>query len=136
MINKNWRCRSPENVIEELKMIHTTKKRKILKIWDANVLTDVDRMERIIDLMAENNLTNFKIWTESRTTDIIKAERIMKKLHNIGLRHVSLGIESPNKETLKRIRKGTNPETCEKAIEILNDYRIKVQGYFYNRAFI
>lgn len=130
MVNKNWRCRSPENVIEELKMIHTTKKRKILKIWDANVLTDVDRMERIIDLMSENNLTNFKIWTESRTTDIIKAERIMKKLHGIGLRHVSLGIESPNMETLKRIRKGTTPKTCEKAIQILNDYKIKVQGYF------
>ncbi len=130
MVNKNWRCRSPENVIEELKMIHTTKKRKILKIWDANVLTDVDRMERIVDLMFENNLTNFKIWTESRTTDIIRAERIMQKLRDIGLRHVSLGIESPNLETLKRIRKGTTPKTCEKAIEILNDYRIKVQGYF------
>lgn len=130
MVNKSWRYRSPENVIEELKMIHTTKKRKILKIWDANVLTDVDRMERIVDLMSENDLTNFKIWTESRTTDIIRAERIMQKMHNIGLRHVSLGIESPNMETLKRIRKGTNPQTCEKAIEILNDHKIKVQGYF------
>ncbi|MFQ5963954.1 MAG: B12-binding domain-containing radical SAM protein [Candidatus Scalinduaceae bacterium] len=129
MVNKNWRHRSSENVIEELKMIHTTKKRKILKIWDANVLTDVDRMERIVDQMFENNLTNFKIWTESRTTDIIRAERIMQKLHDIGLRHVSLGIESPNLETLKRIRKGTTPKTCEKAIEILNDYKIKIQGY-------
>ena len=26
MVNKNWRYRSPENVIEELKMIHSTKK--------------------------------------------------------------------------------------------------------------
>ncbi|MDR4497707.1 MAG: B12-binding domain-containing radical SAM protein [Candidatus Scalindua sp.] len=130
MVNKSWRCRSPENVIEELKMIHTTKKRKILKIWDANVLTSVDRMEKIVDLMFENDLTNFKIWTESRSTDIIKAERIMKKLHGIGLRHVSLGIESPNLETLKKIRKATTPKTCEKAIEILNDYKIKVQGYF------
>ncbi len=129
MVNKNWRHRSPENVIEELKMIHSTKKRKIIKIWDANVLTDVDRMERIVDLMFENNLTNFKIWTESRTTDIIRAERIMQKLHDIGLKHVSLGIESPNLETLKRIRKGTTPKTCEKAIEILNDYKIKIQGY-------
>ena len=130
MVNKSWRHRSPENVIEELKMIHSTKKRKILKIWDANVLTDVDRMERIVDLMFENNLTNFKLWTESRSTDIVKAERIMKKFHDIGFRHVSLGIESPNLETLKRIGKGTNPQTCEKAIEILKDYRIRVQGYF------
>jgi anaerobic magnesium-protoporphyrin IX monomethyl ester cyclase len=129
MVNKNWRHRSPENVIEELKMIHSTRKRKILKIWDANVLTDVDRMEKIVDLMFENSLTNFKIWTESRTTDIIRAERIMQKLHDIGLRHVSLGIESPNLETLKRIRKGTTPKTTEKAIEILNDYKIKIQGY-------
>lgn len=130
MVNKNWRHRSHLNVIEELKMIHSTEKRKILKIWDANVLTDVDRMDRIVDSMFENNLTNFKIWTESRTTDVIRAERIMQKLYDIGLRHVSLGIESPNLETLKKIRKGTTPKTCEKAIEILRDYKIKIQGYF------
>ena len=130
MVNKNWRHRSPENVIEELKMIHSTKKRKTLKMWDANILTDVDRMEKIADLMIENNLTNFKIWTESRTTDIVRAERIMQKLCDIGLCHMSLGVESPNLETLKRIRKGTNPQTCEKAIEILNDYGIKVMGFF------
>jgi len=130
MVNKRWRCRSPENVIEEMKMLHSTKKRKILKIWDANVLTDVDRMEKIVDLMLENNLTNFKIWTESRSTDIVKAERIMQKLHDVGLRHISLGIESPNMETLKKIGKATTPQTCEKAIEILKDYRIRVQGYF------
>ena len=40
-----------DDVIEEMKMIHSAKKCKILKIWDANVLTDVDRMERIVDLM-------------------------------------------------------------------------------------
>ena len=130
MVNKNWRYRSPENVIEELKMIHSTKKRKILKLWDANLLTDVDRVERIVDLMFENNLTNFKIWTESRATDIIKAERIMKKLHDIGLRNMSLGIESPNLETLKRVGKGTTPQACERAIEIMRDHRIRVQGYF------
>jgi magnesium-protoporphyrin IX monomethyl ester (oxidative) cyclase len=130
MVNKNWRYRSPENVIEELKMIHSTKKRKILKLWDANLLTDVDRIERIVDLMFENNLTNFKIWTESRSTDIIKAERIMQKLHDIGLRNMSLGIESPNLETLKRVGKGTTPQTCEKAIEIMRDYRIRVKGFF------
>ncbi|MCP5006054.1 MAG: B12-binding domain-containing radical SAM protein [Planctomycetes bacterium] len=130
MVNKNWRYRSPENVIEELKMIHSTKKRKILKLWDANLLTSVDRIERIVDLMFENNLTNFKIWTESRSTDILKAEPIMQKLHDIGLRNMSLGIESPNLETLKKVGKGTTPQTCERAIELMRNYRIKVQGYF------
>ena len=130
VINKQWRARSPENVLEELSQLHDPHQKKLIKIWDANFMTDINRVEKICDLMMEHNLTNFKIWTETRIADIVRGERIMDKLFRVGLRHVSLGIESPNEETLKLMKKKNTTDDCFKAVEILNRHGIKGQGYF------
>ncbi len=57
----HWRGRSLENVIQELQEIHSSEKRKILKFWDASFMVDVERVERILDLMLEERLTRFEI---------------------------------------------------------------------------
>lgn len=129
-INKKWRARSPGNVIEEMEQIHDAKQKKLMKIWDANFLTNVKRVNEICDLMIENKLTNFKIWTETRVEDIVRAEGIMDKLRRVGLTHISLGIESPNAETLKLMKKKNTEDACIKAVKILNRHKIKPQGYF------
>ncbi len=129
-VNRNWRARSPENVIEEIAQIHDPKRKKTLKIWDANFLTDVNRVEKLCDLMLENNFTNFKIWTETRVKDIVRAEKIMPKLKKVGFRNVALGIESPNDETLRLMNKKNANDDVVEAVEILRRHRIKSQGYF------
>ena len=123
-VNKKWRARSPENVIEELTVLHNPKRKKLLKISDANFLTDVKRVEKLCDLMIERGITNFKIWTESRAEDIVRAEKIMDKLFKIGLRNISLGIESPNEETLKLMKEENKGDSVSKAAAILNDHNI------------
>ena len=129
-VNKKWRARSPENVVEELTALHDPERKKLIKIWDANFLTNVARVEKICDLMMEKGITNFKIWTETRAGDIVRAEGIMEKLYRVGLRHISLGIESPNEETLKLMKKKNTSNDISKAVQILNKNRIKGQGYF------
>lgn len=130
LVNKMWRGRSPENVIEEIAQIHNPKIKKILKFWDANFLTSVKRVEKLCDLMLENKLTNFSIWTETRIEDIIRAEGIMDKLYKVGFRTISLGIESPNEETLKLMNKKQTIGKCTKALDVLKKHGIKAQGYF------
>lgn len=129
-IQKRWRARSPENVLEELSLMHHYKNKKYIKIWDANFLLDIKRVEKICDLMIERGLTNFLIWTEARVTDIIRAENIMDKLYRIGLRVVNLGIESPNEKTLKLLNKKKTSNDDAKATEILRRYKITPWGYF------
>jgi magnesium-protoporphyrin IX monomethyl ester (oxidative) cyclase len=130
MVNKKWRARSPENVIEEMESIHDPHRRKVLKIWDANFLTNVNRVEKICDLMIERGLTNFKIYTETRVADVIRAEGIMGKLRQVGLYHLSLGIESPNEETLKLMKKKNRSDDISRAVEILKRHKVKAQGFF------
>jgi magnesium-protoporphyrin IX monomethyl ester (oxidative) cyclase len=99
-------------------------------LWDANFLTDVKRIEKLCDLLIERELTNFKICLETGVNDIIRAEKIMPKLRGIGVTHVGLGIESPNQETLKSMNKKINKDSCFRAVKILKEHNIKVQGFF------
>ena len=129
-VNKQWRARSPENVVEEPAQIHDPRRTKYLKIWDANFLTSISRVERLCDLMLEHKLTNFTIMTESRVNDIVRARGIMGKLAAIGLRYASLGIESPSPETLRLMKKKNTHAAAVEAVEILNSHDIKAIGYF------
>jgi anaerobic magnesium-protoporphyrin IX monomethyl ester cyclase len=129
-VNKTWRPRSPENVLDELAALHRPHRKKLIKIWDANLLTDLARVEKIFDLILDRRLTNFNIWTEARVDDIIRAESIIPKLYEGGLREVSLGIESPNAEILHSIRKGTTSDMSRRAVQILRKSKIRAQGYF------
>ncbi|NTV66706.1 MAG: B12-binding domain-containing radical SAM protein [Chlorobaculum sp.] len=129
-MHKQWRGRSAENVVEEIALLHDSKKKKLLKIWDANFLTSIKRAESICDMMIERGLTNFRIMTETRAKDIIRAEPILEKLVRVGLRKVGLGIESPNPETLEKMNKRNNLDDVSKAIDLLKKHRIGVEGYF------
>lgn len=129
LVSRHWRGRSPENVLEELESIHNPTRRKILKFWDASFMTDISRVERILDLMLEARLTHFDIWTETRVDEIIRAEYLMEKFKRVGLKYISLGIESPNAATLRWLKKGLTPSTIERAIAILNRHGIRMHGH-------
>ena len=129
-MHKKWRGRSPENVVEELALLHDSKQKKHIKIWDANFLTNIKRAEKICDLLIERGLTNFKLGSESRIKDIIRAERILGKLSKIGLSLIGLGIESPNAKTLELMNKKNTLEDVGKAIELCKKYGIGTEGYF------
>jgi magnesium-protoporphyrin IX monomethyl ester (oxidative) cyclase len=129
-MHRQWRGRSAENVVEEIALLHDPKKRKLLKIWDANFLTNVRRAERICDLMIDRGLTNFRIMIETRARDVVRAERILDKLHRAGLRKVGLGIESPNPETLERMNKQNTLDDVSRAIGLLKSQDIGIDGYF------
>ena len=129
-MHKGWRGRSAENVVEEIALLHDPNNKKLLKIWDANFLTNIGRAEKICDMMIERGLTNFRIMTESRAKDLVRAERILDKLRRIGLSKVGLGIESPNEATLALMNKKNTLGDVAKAIELCNKNGIGAEGYF------
>ncbi len=129
-MHKKWRGRSPENVVDEIALLHNTALKKRIKIWDANFLTNIGRVEKICDMMIERGLTNFRITTETRAKDILRAERILEKLHKIGLNKVGLGIESPNAKTLELMNKKNNLDDVAVAVNLAKRFGIKTEGYF------
>ncbi|NTV02181.1 MAG: radical SAM protein [Chlorobiaceae bacterium] len=129
-MHKSWRGRSPENVVEEIATLHDPNRKKLIKIWDANFLTNIKRAEAICDLMIGRGLTNFRIMTETRAKDIVRAERILDKLRAVGLNKVGLGIESPNPQTLELMNKKNSLDDVSRAIGLLERHHIGAEGYF------
>ncbi len=129
-MHKGWRGRSAENVVEEIALLHDPKNKKLLKIWDANFLTNIGRAEKICDMLIERGLTNFRIMTETRAKDLVRAERILGKLHQIGLSKVGLGIESPNEATLALMNKKNSLDDVSRAISLCQKHHIGAEGYF------
>jgi anaerobic magnesium-protoporphyrin IX monomethyl ester cyclase len=129
-MHKGWRGRSAENVVDEIALLHDPKNKKLLKIWDANFLTNIGRAEKICDLMIERGLTNFRIMTETRAKDLVRAERILGKLRRIGLSKVGLGIESPSEATLALMNKKNSLDDVARAITLCREHSIGAEGYF------
>jgi hypothetical protein len=91
-------------------------------------MQDSERVAKIIDLIKENNVY-FKYFCEMRVDHITKHPDLIKRLAEIGMEWIAIGIESPNQERLKKLKKGITTFAVEKAIEILKENKIKIVGY-------
>jgi magnesium-protoporphyrin IX monomethyl ester (oxidative) cyclase len=127
-VHGRWRGRSPENVVEELKQIYTRNPNLTVHIWDANFMQDADRVARIIELVKENGI-HFKYFCEMRVDHIARDPDLLRGLAEIGMEWIAIGIESPNQERLKRLKKGITTTAVEQAVAILKQNHIKIVGY-------
>ncbi|MHA1625352.1 MAG: B12-binding domain-containing radical SAM protein [Promethearchaeota archaeon] len=128
-VHGRWRGRSPENVVAELKMLRKEHPDlSTIHIWDANFMQDSERVSKIIDLIEEYNIY-FNYFCEMRVDHITKSPDLIKRLAEIGMEWIAIGIESPNQDRLKKLKKGITTYAVEKAIEILKQNKIKVVGY-------
>ena len=128
-VHGRWRGRSPENVVAELKILQKEHPDlSTVHIWDANFMQDGERVAKIIDLIKEHNIY-FKYFCEMRVDHITKHPDLIKRLAEIGMEWIAIGIESPNQERLKKLKKGITTYAVEKAIEILRENKIKIVGY-------
>ncbi len=127
-VHGQWRGRSAENVVEELKEIYKRNPNLTVHIWDANFMDDGDRVEKIIQLIKANNI-HFKYFCEMRVDNITHYPDLIRQLAEIGMEWIAIGIESPNQDRLKRLKKGITTNTVEQAINILKQNKIKIVGY-------
>ncbi len=128
-VHGQWRGRSPENVVAELKMLYEKNPDlSTVHIWDANFMQDGERVANIINLIKKNDI-HFKYFCEMRVDHINKYPDLIEGLSEIGMEWIAIGIESPNQERLKRLKKGITVSGVEKAIKILKDNKIKIVGY-------
>jgi hypothetical protein len=127
-VHGRWRGRSAENVVQELKQLYEQNPDLMIHIWDANFMQDGDRVAKIIELIKANNI-HFKYFCEMRVDNITHYPDLIKGLSEIGMEWIAIGIESPNQDRLKRLKKGITTTTVEKACQILKVNNIKIVGY-------
>ena len=122
LVGKRWRKRGIESLLVELQQIPPPAKKdwKIVKLWDSNFLTEVERIEELCDGIIQLGLQrHFRFIAETRANDIVRGAGILPRMREAGFVRIGCGVESPDKETRKRLKKGLDITHVDKAAELL-----------------
>lgn len=126
-----WRCRSPENVVDEIEYLIGKYGAKVISFIDDNFIGSGKFGEkRAISIANEivNRDLNINFQISCRVDGI--NNDVLEHLKKAGLLHVSLGIESGNEEMLNRFNKNTTVSKNISSIEILRKNNLSLTPYF------
>ena len=120
------RLRSPENIMEEVRMLYDLGIRNIHMYADLFTVSR-DQVMGLSKLLIESGL-NIK-WTCNSRVDYVD-EEMLQTMAQAGCWYISWGLESGNEQILRSIRKGTNLEKMMQALTWSKKASIRNWGYF------
>ena len=121
-----YRTRDVDGVIEELRLLSRLGVKEIL-FQDPTFTINTNRVVELCSKMVENKFD----FTWSCNADIKSFnEDKIKHMKAAGCHTVSLGIESGNEKILQKYSKKITTEEIKSTIRMLNEYKIRVLGYF------
>jgi len=109
ILKNNWRPRTVEQVLEDLKIIKQKSyfAGKKLRFWDENFFVDINRAKAIIKGMIERNL--IIAWETTVRANYVRTgmidDEFMARLRQSGCYLLSFGAESGSPRILKKIQK-------------------------------
>ncbi len=123
------RFRSPENVIEEIKLLVNEYGVKEIQFIDDNPIVNPDYAKKLYNLMLENNLKIPWSCINGIRADSL-TEEMAKLMKNAGCYQVVIGIESANNQILNQIGKNETIQQIDEAINTLHSVGITTRGNF------
>ena len=129
IFGRSFRPLTPENVIKEIKFLVEKYGVKEIDFYDDNWNHDLERAEKILDLIIKENLDIHLRCSNGMRVDRI-TEKFVKKFKRAGGEWISLGIESGNQKVLDKIPKHITLDQVRKAVKIIKNNDIIVTGFF------
>ena len=136
MSHGKQRYRSAESVVEEIEellRLHRGKRLR-LHIADPNFGGDIKKTHALCDRLIElrkRTENKVNLFISVRTSTIANHPDLVRKLGEAGVDFVFVGMESPKKEDLKRIRKGGGAgEKQARAVQLLRENGAAVMSCF------
>jgi len=114
ILKNNWRPRTADQVLEDLKIIKSKDyfQGKPVRFWDENFFVDIGRAEKIIDGMISRNL--IIPWETTVRANYIREGMIddafLAKMKKSGCYLLSFGAESGCPRLLKKMKKDIDPK--------------------------
>jgi radical SAM superfamily enzyme YgiQ (UPF0313 family) len=102
-----WRPRSAENVVDEIRWYVEDLGVSEICVYDDNFSLDKSRVGRICDLIVDQDITVKIQFTNGLRADSLD-EETLKKLKDAGTWLIGLAPETGNPEIMKKIRKGSS----------------------------
>jgi anaerobic magnesium-protoporphyrin IX monomethyl ester cyclase len=127
---KKWRCRSPENVVDELEQVVHTYKIRQIDFNDDNLTLDKKRMEAICDLIVQRGL-DIEWFTPNGVRADTLDEHLLRKMKASGCKKLRVAPESGVQRVVDQvIKKNLDLKRVEEAVVLCKKVGIKVGCFF------
>ena len=122
IFGKKFRARTPDNVLEEIKIRKEKWGVENIDFFDDAFSINKDRINLLCESISAKKM-NFN-WKCATRADFLTSD-LVQKMKEAGCISVSMGVESGNESTLKRIKKNISLDNVREALEWLKKYDIK-----------
>lgn len=123
MFWKKWRHRSPENVVEQLKVLATQYGVKIVWFADENFAADRDVARHILELIVDADL-GLSLNLNMTAADVVRDADLIPLYKKAGVDYIVMGVESLKDEVVTSIRKNNPFEISKEAVRLLRQNHI------------
>jgi len=122
MSRSHLRCRSPENVMEEILEMERFHDGRLVNVTiaDPDFMGKPSRVERLCDLLQEHAV-NMEFCALVRTDRMARYPDIVKKMCDAGILYFEMGIESPNPQDLRSTKKGITTQIHKEAVRNIRE---------------
>ena len=127
IFGKKFRGRSPENVMNDILLLHNKYQVREFVIWDDTFTMDVQRAKAICDLIVAAGL---KIHLQLRGGVRVERmdEELMSKLKMAGAETMAVGVESAVDRIQKLIKKNLSIRKVDNFLDLTEKYRMTTIG--------
>ena len=129
IFGKGFRARSPENVLNEIQMLHDTYGVREFEIVDDIFNCDLPRAKRIFDLIAESGMKIHFTFPNGFRGDHAD-EEFFAKARRAGAVFMTFAVETATPRLQKMIRKNIKLEKINRNIQLARKEGIFCQGFF------
>jgi anaerobic magnesium-protoporphyrin IX monomethyl ester cyclase len=125
----DWRARTPEDVIEEVRLLVDRYQVESITLIDPYPTADRDRWERLLDAFIEADL-GVRLLMETRAEDIVRDADLLAKYRKAGVVHLYIGAEAGTDELLASLNKGNDVNAIIEALRLAREHDIVTEASF------
>jgi len=123
MFWKKWRHRSPENILEQLKILKNDYDVDYVWFADENFSADRETLIRLLELIIESKL-DLSLNINMTAADVVRDADIIPLYKAAGVDYMVMGVESLKDSVITNIRKNNPFETSREAVRLLRQNSI------------
>jgi anaerobic magnesium-protoporphyrin IX monomethyl ester cyclase len=123
MFWKKWRHRSPENIVEQLKILKNRYGVNIIWFADENFAADRDVAREILELIVDADL-GLSLNLNMTAADVVRDADLIPLYKRAGVDYIVMGVESLKDDVITDIRKNNPFEISKKAVRLLRENNI------------
>lgn len=127
-MGRNWRVRSPKNIVDEIEQVKSQYKIKEFMFFDDNLIINEKWTYQLCEEILKRNLKI--IWECRARADMLLDEQLVKTLRKAGCYRVRIGFEAGDNKILKVIKKDITVEQSRRCAKICKKAGIEIFGYF------